>query len=566
MLTHLSIKNLAVIDKIQIDFTKGFNILTGETGAGKSVILNSLNIIKGERASKDLIRTGETSARVDAVFEVEPFLKDEIEDMLGIEIEDNEVMISREFNLEGKNSVRVNTIPVTLACLKQIGEYLVDIHGQNDTSKLLYKKNHIEFLDDFGGEKIKNALLEYKQVYDKYDDIKNELELLSTDESEKARRLDLLKYQIEEIEVANLLPNEEDELLQRRDILANAQKISQSCLKAFDYLYDGESCVNSAHDNIWSAVKSIEDVTQFNAEIETVFKELTDITYVLSDNAHALKKIADNLDGDDYELSKVEERLDVIYDLKRKYGNSVAEVLKYLDDIKSEFDEIENCDEKIAKLEKELSELEIKRMEKASELTLLRKESAKLLCQKVLSELKDLEMAKTVFEVEIKEDKFTSLGKDDIEFLISTNIGEMPKPLAKIASGGEMSRIILAVKSVINAKKQAGTLIFDEVDTGVSGKTAQKIGEKLYKMSKNYQILCITHLSQIACLSDNHLFIEKSLSDGRTKTNIKTLDDEQKICEIARILGGEIITDLTKENAKEQLEIANEIKRKTEVN
>ncbi|MBE7038430.1 MAG: DNA repair protein RecN [Ruminococcaceae bacterium] len=564
MLTHLSIKNLAVIDSAQIDFTNGFNILTGETGAGKSVIINSINIIKGERCSKDLIRTGQTSARVDAIFEVSPFVKQEIEEKLGIEIEDDEVMISREFNLEGKNNVRINTIPITTSILKEIGESLVNIHGQHDTSKLLYKKNHIAFLDEFGGENLNNIFEEYKAIHTRYIEVKEELESLSEDENEKARRLDLLKYQIEEIEVANLLPDEEDELIERRNLLANAQKISKCALLAFDYLYDGENCHSSAHDNIWNAIKQIEEISGFNAQIETILKELTDITYVLSDNSHALKKIADNLDADEYELANIEERLDEIYNLKRKYGNSINDILAYLKDIKKEYEDIENSDERIKKLEEELKELELKRLKKATDLTLCRKKNAKILTEKILDELKDLEMAKTVFEVKIEDCEFTLNGKDDVEFLISTNVGEMPKPLSKIASGGEMSRIILAIKSVITTEKYANTLIFDEVDTGVSGKTAQKIGEKLYAMSKDNQVICITHLSQIASFADNHLFIEKKSDDGRTATTITPLDEERRIDEIARILGGEVITDLTKENAKEQLEMAKNIKEKTE--
>ncbi|MCI5969597.1 MAG: DNA repair protein RecN [Oscillospiraceae bacterium] len=562
MLTHLSIKNIAVIDRAQIDFSDGFNILTGETGAGKSIIINSLNILKGERASKELIRTGEQSARVDGIFTVSDEIKNEICDIIGIDFDENEIMISREFNLDGKNSVRINGSPITLSMLKSIGEYFVNIHGQHDSTSLLVKKSHLGFLDDFGGDKLKDALEEYKKVHAEYQDVKSKLEKLNTDETEKERRMDLLKYQIEEIEVANLSLNEEDDLTERRNFLANAQKISENCLAAFDKLYDGEETGNSAHDLIWEAVKLIEQITEFNSDMDTVCKELTDVTYIISDNSHAIKKFADSLECNEYELNEIEERLDVIYNLKRKYGVSVGDVLKYLEKIKKEYAEIEHSEEQIKFLSEKLKELELSRLEKAEKLSLLRKENAKILSEKICAELCDLEMAKTVFEVKIEDTEFSNSGKDDVEFLISTNLGELPKPLSKIASGGELSRIILAIKSVITGGKSAETLIFDEVDTGVSGKTAQKIGEKLYKMTKSAQVICITHLAQIASLADKHFLIEKKTENGRTKTEIMTIDGENRILEIARILGGEVITDLTRENAKEQILLANDIKKK----
>lgn len=562
MLTHLSIKNIAVIDRAQIDFSDGFNILTGETGAGKSIIINSLNILKGERASKELIRTGEQSARVDGIFTVSDEIKNEICDIIGIDFDENEIMISREFNLDGKNSVRINGSPITLSMLKSIGEYFVNIHGQHDSTSLLVKKSHLGFLDDFGGDKLKDALEEYKKVHAEYQDVKSKLEKLNTDETEKERRMDLLKYQIEEIEVANLSLNEEDDLTERRNFLANAQKISENCLAAFDKLYDGEETGNSAHDLIWEAVKLIEQITEFNSDMDTVCKELTDVTYIISDNSHAIKKFADSLECNEYELNEIEERLDVIYNLKRKYGVSVGDVLKYLEKIKKEYAEIEHSEEQIKFLSEKLKELELSRLEKAEKLSLLRKENAKILSEKICAELCDLEMAKTVFEVKIEDTEFSNSGKDDVEFLISTNLGELPKPLSKIASGGELSRIILAIKSVITGEKSAETLIFDEVDTGVSGKTAQKIGEKLYKMTKSAQVICITHLAQIASLADKNFLIEKKTENGRTKTEIMPIDGENRISEIARILGGEVITDLTRENAKEQILLANDIKKK----
>lgn len=562
MLTHLSIKNIAVIDNAQIDFADGFNILTGETGAGKSIIINSLNILSGYRASKELIRSGEQSARVDGIFTVTDEIKTEISNLIGIETEDNEILISREFNLDGKNSVRINGSPVTLSMLKEIGPLLVNIHGQHDSASLLSKKSHMGFLDEFGGEKLLTALKEYTEAYTEYKEVKAELEKLDTDETEKERRMDLLKYQIEEIEVANLLPDEEDELSERRNFLANAQKISENCLAAFDKLYDGEETGNSAHDLIWEAVKLIEQITEFSSETDNICKELTDMTYIISDHSHTLKKLADSLECNDYELNEIEERLDLIYNLKRKYGTSIPGILKYLEKIKKEYGEIEDSDEKIKDLTQKLKNLELKRLEKAEALSLIRKNSAKTLSERVCKELCELEMAKTVFEVKISDSIFSPSGKDDVEFLISTNPGELPKPLSKIASGGELSRIILAIKSVITGSGNGKTLIFDEVDTGVSGKTAQKIGEKLYRMTNSAQVICITHLAQIASLADKHFLIEKSSENGRTRTQITPIDGGGRVNEIARIIGGEVITDLTKENAKEQLLLAGDIKKK----
>ncbi len=562
MLTHLSIKNIAVIDNAQIDFADGFNILTGETGAGKSIIINSLNILSGYRASKELIRSGEQSARVDGIFTVTDEIKTEISNLIGIEAEDNEILISREFNLDGKNSVRINGSPVTLSMLREIGPLLVNIHGQHDSASLLSKKSHMGFLDEFGGEKLLTALKEYTEAYTEYKEVKAELEKLDTDETEKERRMDLLKYQIEEIEVANLLPDEEDELSERRNFLANAQKISENCLAAFDKLYDGEETGNSAHDLIWEAVKLIEQITEFSSETDNICKELTDMTYIISDHSHTLKKLADSLECNDYELNEIEERLDLIYNLKRKYGTSIPGILKYLEKIKKEYGEIEDSDEKIKDLTQKLKNLELKRLEKAEALSLIRKNSAKTLSEKVCKELCELEMAKTVFEVKISDSIFSPSGKDDVEFLISTNPGELPKPLSKIASGGELSRIILAIKSVITGSGNGKTLIFDEVDTGVSGKTAQKIGEKLYRMTNSAQVICITHLAQIASLADKHFLIEKSSENGRTRTQITPIDGGGRVNEIARIIGGEVITDLTKENAKEQLLLAGDIKKK----
>ena len=559
MLKFLSIENIAVIEKCVCTFENGFIVLTGETGAGKSVIINSLSLLAGERASKDLIRTGEQSAKVEGVFDATDEIKDEIKKEIGIEIEDDDIVITRSITLDGKNDIRLNGSYLTLSMLKQIGHLFVNIHGQHEGTLLLNKKTHIMHLDAFGGEKIKDALKKYEEVHKKYIEIASEIEELKMDETEKARKIDLLTYQIEEIEVASLSEGEEEELEGTRLVLSNAQKISENANGAFSYLYEGDENTLSSYDSLWSAIKLLQNVSEYDKKIGEIVSSLTDAAYVISDSAHDIKHYFDSMNYDPYRLSEIEDRLNVIYNIKRKYGSDVKGVLSYLGKIKDELLKIENNDDELRKKEVEKEKLEIKRLEYANNLTMLRKESAKLLSEKIKKELDDLEMKDAQFEIEITECDFTKNGKDSVEFLISTNKGESLKPLSRIASGGELSRVILSIKTILSEK--GITMIFDEVDTGVSGKVAHKIAEKLYTISKKNQVICITHLPQIACFSDLHFLIKKEVADERTKTNITVLDTENSIIEIARLSGGEVISDVTKENAKELICNAQKIKK-----
>lgn len=561
MLRLLSIENIAVIEKCSVEFSEGFQVLTGETGAGKSIIINSLNILRGERTSKELIRNGEKTARVQGVFDADEKIKSQIKDVTGLEIEDDEIIILRELYKDGKNSIRINGSPVTLSCLKQIGSLFADILGQHEGTELLNAKTHIKYLDSFGGEKIIKTEKEYKEVFDEYNEITKKIESLKINDIEKERKIDMLRYQIEEIEVADLKINEEEELNDRRLMLANAQKIAENSSEAFSLLYEGNNNSESAYDQLWSAVKKLEQIKEYDKKTDEICTALTDAAYIISDSAHELRQNFDSMNFDPYELSNIEERLDLIFSLKRKYGGTIEDILKHLDKIRGELDEIENNDDKIAKLSEKADKLSIKRMELAQKLTMLRKQSAKELETKICDELSSLDMKKVLFEIEITDTDFTASGKDAVQFMISANAGEALRPLSSVASGGELSRVILAIKTVLSSDKK--TLVFDEVDTGVSGKTAQKIAEKLYSISRKSQVICITHLPQIASFADSHFFISKSVEDGRTKTAITKLNENGAVDELARLLSGEKITDITKENARELLKTASEIKQKS---
>lgn len=559
MLKFLSIENIAVIEKCTIDFGTGFQVMTGETGAGKSIIINSLNLLRGERASKQIIRNNENLARVQGVFDADKKICEEIEKEAGIKIEDDEIIVLRELTSDGKNSVRINGQPATLSCLKQIGHLFADIYGQHDGTGLLNAKTHISYLDAYGKEKIYPVLLKYREIYDEYQSIFKKINELKISEQEKSRKLDMLTYQIEEIEVADLKENEEEELNDKRLLLANAQKIAENSSEAFSLLYDGNGKTDSAYDLIWSAVKKLEQIKEFDKKTDEICSALTDAAYVISDSAHELRHNFDSMKFDPYELSNVEERLDKIFSLKRKYGDTIKDILDYLAKIKEELSQIEKSEDYINELSEKADKLEIQKMELSAKLTLLRKEYAKKLSKAVLKELSELNMKKTEFEISINETDYTKNGKDSVEFMISPNAGEKLTPLAKSASGGELSRIMLAIKTVLSSDDK--TLIFDEADSGVSGLTAQRIAQKLYKLSKKAQVLCITHLPQIASFADDHYFISKSTEGGRTKTSITKLDKDGHIKETARLLSGEKISDVTIENAKELIKTADEIKK-----
>lgn len=561
LLRQLTIKNIAVIDSADIEFGGGFNVLTGETGAGKSIIIDSLNMLKGERASKSVIRSGETKAQVSALVGVSDETAALINDETGIEIEDGELMISRSLTADGKNAIRVNGTPVTLAVLKKIGDLIINIHGQHDNTSLLSKKVHINYLDRFGGKELSAKKEAYRLLHTECKEIERALNEIRTDGQDKLRRADMLRFQIDEINSADLTPGEEEQLEERRNVLENAQDIADSANGAYAIINDGGEFGQSAYDALWNGINELENAADIDSSLAGIHSALTDAGYAIEEALTELKRYIDNISFDRGELEEIEERLDTIYNLKRKYGSGIEEILDYLDKISEELDAIDNSDEMEKKLAAKLEKLDAAREKAAAELTALRREDGEKLSALIMHELGDLDMAKVKFSVKIEPCAYRDDGADDVEFLICTNVGEDFKPLAKIASGGELSRVMLAIKSVLSDCESADTLIFDEVDTGVSGHAAHKLGVKLCDMSRKAQVLCITHLPQIAAMADNHYLIKKGEADGRVRTTVTLLDRNMRIDELSRTLGGDTITDITRKNADELLRRAEEYKR-----
>ncbi len=548
MLKHLSIKSVAVIDELNIDFSEGLGILSGETGAGKSIIIDAINLLKGERASRSIIRSGEDRARVSGVFDIDSSVRAEIEDILGCETDD-ELIISREITADGKNTIRINGMPANLNMLKAIGESLINIHGQHDNTSLLSVKTHIGFLDSFGGDEIASALGEYFELFVKCREMTEELSSLDTDEQEKLRRKDMLSFQIAELDDAALEIGEDEQLMARKTILDNAARISDNTMRAYDLLYGSEN--GTAHDMLWEAISYLEKIADFHGEINAVYDELSSVADTLDEKIRDLRHISDNLSFDAEEAQNIDDRLDLIYNLKKKYGAAIEDIMDFHDRANDELNALETSDERIEFLKSELDKSKKLLRERADRLNALRRKYADMLSGQIMAELADLNMARVEFKVSISPaSSFKPNGADEVEFLVRTNIGEEIKPMAKIASGGELSRIMLAIKSVLSSTDRVKTLIFDEIDTGVSGAAAQKIGEKLHNMAKNKLVLCITHLPQIAAMADSHYLIEKQVADGRTSTKVTLLGFEQRVDEIARTLGGSTITEAARENAR----------------
>lgn len=557
MLRELHIKNIAVIEDITISFGDGFHALTGETGAGKSILIDSINMALGGRTAKDLIRTGADSATVDVVFELSERLEGVLADA-GIESEDGLLYISRQITSDGKSKCRLNGRLVPLTVLKEAAEVLITIHGQHDNQTILSPKSHIHFVDDYGN--YKPLLEEYQVQYHKVQELKQRLDSLLTDENEKARRIELLGYQIKEIESAKIRLGEEAELEERRGYLANIEQIVEKSGMAYESLYGDEE--RSAYDAIASAVHALEGVHSYDQRLEEYYNTLSSVLADLEDVTHELKSYLDGVDYQQGELDLLEERLQALFQLKRKYGGSEEEILTHLAEIKQELSEIEDsdalCEAVSAELEKETAALSVL----AAALSEKRRETAIELQTAIMQELSDLDMQKMRFSVSVEplDEAYTPLGSDRVEFLISGNPGEALKPLAKIASGGEMSRIMLAMKSILAGSDMVETLIFDEIDTGVSGRAAQKIAEKICMLAKERQILCITHLAQIASMADTHFLIQKNSDENQTKTTVTPLDEQSRKAELARIIGGVKITELTMQAAQEMLDMADSLK------
>lgn len=554
MLSNLQIENVAIIKKAVIDFKDGFNVMTGETGAGKSIIIDSLNAALGERTSRELIRTNCDYAAVSALFYDDTRQIKSILEQLGIQPEeDSSLLISRKMTSDGKNVCRVNGVGVTVSMLKILGRALVNIHGQSDSQNLLNPEYHCSFIDSVAENSA--VFKKFSDSYGEYVSAKSELAKLNVDESEKARRYEMLSFQINEIEKANIIVGEWDELRSRQELFKNAEKLcsalnaSYACLNS-----DGEN--EGAVDLCFGASNRLNFVSGLSEDIDSVSNKLESCAYTLSDLSDEIRKMLDGFDFNEADINAVEERLDVLYELSKKYGKTEEEILAYYENALEQRDAIGNSDEIKIKLEKRVKELYDSACKNALELSLTRKKAAELFSKSVCEELKFLDMPSVKFYVDIKECELCENGTDTVEFFLSANAGEAAKPLHKIASGGELSRIMLAIKNVLAEKDNIPTLIFDEIDSGVSGSAAQKIAIKLKEVSKTHQVICVTHLAQIASYADEHMLISKSEENGQTYTGLVSLGFEERKRELARIMGGMEITDLMLENAEQMLKNA----------
>ena len=556
MLEVLHIENIAVVKKIDIEFSAGMTVLTGETGAGKSIIVDSLNLILGARADKELIRNGEARAEVSALFsQLDGDTLQKIKD-LGFESEDGSVLISRVFSASS-STARVNGAPITLAMLKKISALLFGIHGQNDNALLSEPKNHLNILDTYAGNKeLRKA---YTEKYERVSELRKKLQTLSDDLREQMRLSEVLKFQIKDIDSVKLKSGEEDELQVLVARLRGLEKINKSCALVNRALEGGKGM--GAIYLVDRASAALDSISDSLPEAEALAARLNEVKYELEDIAASVSSMTE-IDGDpSIMLDKAEARLDAILKLKRKYGSTVEEIIAFRDDAKAKLDFIENADDIRVDIENELKQAESEAKKAAAMLTESRRRAAHGLTRKVCDSLAFLDMPKVKFEASLQPlDDFSRLGCDNVEFLISANPGEPLLPMAKIASGGELARIMLSLKNEINICDGIDTVVFDEIDTGISGKTSRKVGMKLKEIGRTAQVICVTHSAQIASLADNHLFVSKKETNGRTESAVRALDNEERIGEIARILGGIEITKVQREAAEELLRDGTEYK------
>lgn len=554
MLQELSIKDFAIIDEIQISFQPKMTVLTGETGAGKSIIIDALGLLAGGRGSTEFIRKGEKKAVIQGLFTLPREANTyNILEEYGIDSEDGQIILQRDLYRGGRNICRINGMMVNLATLRKVGETLIDIHGQNEHQELMKPENHIDLLDEYD-KKTSQLRNQYQVVYQNYRKLKLSMEKKEADEKDWAQRLDMLNFQVKEIEEAGLKINEEDELVEEKNKLDNFQAIHDALELSYQIL-SGEKI--DVVGNLGNAMNELSDVSDLSENLQEINTKISDAFYSLEDAARDISDELDSMEWNGERLNEIEERLELIHQLKRKYGDTIEDILHYHSRIEKELREMENAEQNSEKQERQLSEALEKVKELAIKLSKQRKKSAKKLEKMIHEQLSALYMDKAVFEVKcLNNSKLYSKGIDKVEFYIQTNPGEEMGPLAKIASGGELSRIMLALKTIFSQKMGVTSIIFDEVDTGVSGRVAQAIAEKISQISNNSQVLCITHLPQVAAIADNHYYISKSVNDGRTETSLKELDEKQKIREIARMLSGSEITELTLKHAEELIKMS----------
>lgn len=535
MIALLHIKNIGIIDDLTVEFNEGLNILTGETGSGKSLIINSLNIISGDRFSKEMMKKESNFSLVEVCF----YLPNHPDN------EDGNVIVSREIYENGRNICKINGRIITVSQLKQTVSNILDIHGQHDNQSLLDISNHIQILDDFASEELLNVKKEYKEKYAQYVELKSKLKENYGNDEEKQRTLDLLKYQLDEIINANLKPNEEEKLEEKKKIVLNSQKIINA-------LNISSDCLDSnVLDNLSNVLSQLDKVSNLNEEYEKIYNVVQNSYYELEEASRQIDDLKNNMFFDEEEQNNIQERLNTIFNLKRKYGNTIEKILEYKETIQNEIQKIENLEEYIENLKKQINNIEAQMYILSQKMHEYREKHSKVLENQINLELKDLNMKNALFKVNIQQnDKYNLNGLDNIEFLIRTNLGEDFKPLIKIASGGEISRIMLAIKKVLSDIDRIPVIIFDEIDTGISGESGNVVGEKMKYISKNHQVLCITHLANIAAKGDHNYYISKQDIDGHTITKIKKLNEEETIKEIARISSGQI-TDVSIEYAKQ---------------
>lgn len=562
MLIQLNIKNFALIEEIKVEFDDGFNILSGETGAGKSILIDAIDYVLGGKFSKSLIRTGEEKTFVEAIFSIDnEFVKKEL-DELDIEYEDI-IIISREYTISGKSIIKVNGRSLIISQLKKIREKILDIHGQHQNQTLLDRGSHIIYLDNFIGEKIKEPLKKFNELRERLNEIKAKILKINGNE-DREKLIDYTKFQIDDIKKGNLRVGEEEELKEEFNYLSNAEKINNSLklsCELLNYRDDGNSVLESL-SRVISELSSVEKNSQVIGEKKAVIEEAY---YNIEEVSRELRDIAEDTVYDENKLEKINERIYEINGYKKKYGNTIEEVIEYFNKLKENYNELVNASEILKELEEEEKHVLNEMKTVGDTIHKIREKFSEILKESLLKELVYVGLEKSTMEIQVKLcENYNERGFDEVSFLISTNTGEPVKPLEKVLSGGELSRIMLAFKCVFADKDGISTLIFDEIDTGVSGAVAQRIGEKMYQVSLNHQVLCITHLPQIAILSDHHYFVSKSIRDNKTFTNIKILNKDEKIHQVATMLGGNEVTKATYENVKEMLKLSenkkNEIK------
>lgn len=561
MLKLLHIENIAVIESCDIEFGCGFNVLTGETGAGKSIIIDAIGAVLGYRTTRDVVRNGASKASVSAVFDV---VSDDACGWLqsnGYVIENGEVIIYREISADGKSSAKINGRPVTASLLKEFGVMLINILGQHDSQQLLNVECHPVFIDRFAEDENYLAIeKEYKEVYSSLTAKRQELRRLDIDEAAKARQVEMLKFQIAELEAAELVPGEDVTLLEKQKLIRESSKLSERVSQAYS-AFSGGNGGNGICSSLADVSKALVSVSGVSEKISKISDSVSEIYYAAEDILEELRELSDALDFSEEEADRVEARLDALHRLKRKYGSTVAEMIAFLENAKAELNEIEFSEEHIAMLTAEIDKLEKKAYLLAEKLFEFRCAAARSFEERIMLELSELDMKNAKFIADVKRtDELTERGIDTVEFLLAANLGEPPKPIEKIASGGELSRVMLAMKNALDENDYVETLIFDEIDTGVSGRAAQRIAEKLYKLSVTKQVLCVTHLAQLSAMSDIHFKIEKSERDGRTYTSVTALDFDGRAQELARITAGSAISETTITNAKELLSLAKETK------